>query len=374
MVKVLVLSGRYKGDYRLFNDMVFGLDPSFFEAKVCYISGSPDGKNTLDRYGKAIYLDTGGATALSGIKRLFGLLRILRAEKPAIIHCHRHRATVYGVIAAQLSGLKTVVLSHVHGLNRTRTLKRRLVNRLILKMVKGVIAVSEGVRADVLKNNRGLDPAKVITVWNGINIDAVSPAPENLAPEKRRGREGLVFGTVGRLAPTKGHSYLIEAFAQVVKALPSSRLVMVGGGPLEGELKKKAMELGISSEVEFLGYRNDVPELLSGFDVFVFPSIAEGLPAAVLEAMAAGLPVIASEVGGIPEIFGKGGFGSLVPAKDPDALASAMIEAGLVSPEKRFDMGWAGRLRVEEAFTSEAMCRGLMGVYRKAIGQGGGHG
>ncbi|MFZ3071636.1 MAG: glycosyltransferase, partial [Thermodesulfobacteriota bacterium] len=186
--RALVLMSKYAGDSGLLNAMVLGLDPVLFDAKVCYLSGRPDGKNTLDGYGRAIYLDCDGDLGGSRIKTLFALVRLLKKERPEILHCHRHKPTVYGAVAARLTGVPHVV-SHVHGLNRTRTLGRKIINRFVFTAVDRIITVSDGVNKDVLRTNAAIPPEKVVTVHNGIDVgrvDAVRPGRD-----EARARLGL---------------------------------------------------------------------------------------------------------------------------------------------------------------------------------------
>jgi glycosyltransferase involved in cell wall biosynthesis len=356
----------YKGNNPLQNSMILGLDDRF-DARACYIYGSPDGRNILDHYGKAIYLDIGaGKSKLSVICRL---TRFLKSERPVMLHCHKHKATVFGTLAAIFSGIPYVI-SHVHGLDRTRTLRTRLINWLLLKRVELIIGISEGVRKDILKTNWGLSPEKVVAVWNGIDIIPIDALSQNrkLARIKLGIPEGdFVFGTVGRLVKTKGHKYLLKSFPAIRREYPDSKVVIIGDGPLRGDLEKLARDLGITQNVVFAGFRSDVLELLPGFDAFVLPSVAEGLSLALLEAMASKLPVIASEVGGVPEVFGNEDIGRLVPAKDPHALAKAMKEIASLSPEERKASGNAARKRIEEAFIAKIMVDRMKGVYESIL-------
>ena len=138
----------------------------------------------------------------------------------------------------------------------------------------------------------------------------------------------FVFGTVGRLAPTKGLPYLIEAFSRAKEEIPSAQLVLLGNGngPSRAELEQQASKTSCRDSIHFLGHRDDIEQLYRAMDIFVLSSIAEGMPRAILEAMAAGVPCIATEVGGIPEILPNRDVGRLVPARDPQALAWAMID------------------------------------------------
>ena len=369
-IKILHIIKKYKQNYPLINHMVLGLDPDKYDARVCYLSGRPDGKNVLDRYQKSIYLETNADSRTLSFSAINSIKNLLKQERPAIIHCHRHRATNYGVLACKWIHGNTAIISHVHGLGRTRTLKRRMSNWYLFKYVYRIIAVSQGVRTDVLQSNWGIIPEKVDVLYNGINLEPI----DSILTNKEQARtligassDEMVFGSVGRLVPTKGHIYLIAAFEKVRKVFPNSRLVIIGEGPLSGELKEKARKTSASSQISFLGYRKDVLELLKGLDVFVFPSLAEGLGLALIEAMGSRIPAIASKAGGIPEAFGQNKCGILVPAKDINSLAEAMKEIAHLDQEKRKIMGNAARARIEEAFTTDTMSKGLMDIYESVI-------
>lgn len=368
-IKILHLVKKYKGNYPLLNSMILGLDSDRFEAKVCYLSGRHDGKNALDSYGKAIYLEKNTGTRTLSFRVITSIAEVIKKEKPAILQCHRHKATVYGVLAGLMSG-DIKIISHVHGLNRTRNILRKITNSLLAHRVSKFISVSNAVRKNIINTNWSIDPAKVITVRNGIDLELIDSV--SIGRKDARSRLGIpeneiVFGTVGRLAPTKGQSYLIDAFSRLRKKIPHSRLVIIGDGPLSGELKKKADNLGLSSSVSFLGYRNDIFELLRGFDIFVLPSLAEGLSIALLEAMASKLPVIASNVGGIAEVYGTAHCGKLVPSKDVSALESAMLEIYFLDEDQKKMLGENARKRVEEEFRVDAMSKKLSEVYESML-------
>ncbi|MFZ3071955.1 MAG: glycosyltransferase, partial [Thermodesulfobacteriota bacterium] len=224
------------------------------------------------------------------------------------------------------------------------------------------------VNKDVLRTNTAIPPGKVVTVHNGIDVgrvDAVEPGRDEVRARLGLEKDAIVFGTVGRLAPTKGQVYLLEAFSMILKNFPNGILLIAGDGPLRRELERKAEDLGIAGSVRFLGYRSDVLEIMRSFDVFVFPSLAEGLPLALLEAMASRITVVASNVGGIPDVLGNGLYGRLVPPRDAASLATAMTDAALLSAEEKKKTTDAGRLRVLEEFTKEVMCKALTDVYRE---------
>jgi len=302
------------------------------------------------------------------------LAKVLRSERVDILHCQRHQATVYGAIAARLAKTR-VVLAHVHGLNRSRRLRRRLINVLVLRWVNKIIAVSEAAREDVIKCNRLVKPDQVVCLNNSIDYGRF--ANVGLSREEARESLGLnagsfVFGTVGRLAPTKGHSYLINAFAKVKKHVPNSHLIIVGDGRMRDELEQLVGAADLKDVIHFLGYRVDVEKILQAFDVFVMASIAEGMPGALLEAMAAGRPCIATKVGGIPDVLDNGELGMLISSKDADALAEAMINSAKESKQNSNQITEKAREKVRTQYSHQVITKSLESIYEteyKATGE-----
>jgi glycosyltransferase involved in cell wall biosynthesis len=326
--------------------------------------------NPLTEIGCCVeYLASKGSTKFFNPFLIFKLARFLKQNNVDILHCHRHKAVFYGTLAAFIA--KTpVIFAHVHGLNRTRGLIRHIENRLLHRKVAKVITVSDSVRRDVLACNPHLLPENVITVKNSIEFDRFA----NVDISKSQARhilglpeDGFVFGTVGRLVPTKGQSYLIEAFAKVRRSLPKAHLVFIGDGRLEADLKKQAADLNCLDAITFAGARSDIPQVLRAFDCFVFPSIAEGLPGALLEAMAASVPCIASAVGGIPEVLDDKKLGYLVPAKDAESLAAAMADCAKMPQADRDEMGTAARNTVERLYSHDIVAKKLETLYKDQL-------
>jgi glycosyltransferase involved in cell wall biosynthesis len=355
MRRVLHLIQKYPGNSPLLNDYVKALPVDLFCSLVCYLQGSPDGENGIENIASDVrYLEfenrNSGFTLPGAV---YAIYKIIKSEKIDIVHCHRHKATVIGALASAIAGVSEVI-SHVHGLTRTRK----------------IIAVSDSVRKDIIRTNLNLNPEKVVTVRNGIDlglIDSINTTRKDARLKLGLPDDTITFGTVGRLTRTKGQSYLLEAFSKILEQIHDARLVLIGEGPLSEELRRQAGNLNISSKILFTGYRNDVRELLKGLDVFVLPSVAEGLSIALLEAMASRLPVIASNVGGIPEVIDcNSGF--LLPASDSSVLAEAMKKFALLKNKERIIIGNSARKRVEEAFTTEIMQENISELYASLIG------
>jgi len=318
--------------------VIQGLDPRRFRTIFIYLTKCSEGENFFEKAGhRAYYLY--GDTILNAFKIsiLYRLVKVLKAEKVDIVHCHRHKPTVYGVIAAGLAGVP-VVVAHVHGLNRSKRPRRRFTNRLLLGRVNKILTAGEATRTDVLRANPSLRPEKVLSAGNSIDwqrFAAVEISRRQVRRDIGLPEEAFCFVTVGRLVPTKGYNILIAAFEKVSCKLPSARLVFIGGGRLRQDLEKQADAGSAAGRIHFLGQRNDVAELLAAMDCFVISSVAEGMPRSLLEAMAAGLPCIGTGVGGIPEMLENGRYGRLVEPADTGALAAAMLETAAMPRKDR---------------------------------------
>jgi glycosyltransferase involved in cell wall biosynthesis len=209
-----------------------------------------------------------------------------------------------------------------------------------------------------------------VTIYNGVDVTRFPVASVQATAQARRAIGMPVgvplVGSLGRLHPQKGFSDLLTAFAQVRQRVSSVRLFVAGDGELRDDLEAQARSLGIAAAVTFAGVRADVSEILAALDVFVLPSLWEGMPNAVLEAMAAGLPVVATAVGGTPEVVVDRVTGLLVPPQDPGALARA-IERLLRDPGLRRTMGRAGRRRVERHFHIQETVRQVQDLYEALL-------
>jgi glycosyltransferase involved in cell wall biosynthesis len=179
---------------------------------------------------------------------------------------------------------------------------------------------------------------------------------------KRRATSEVIIGTAGRLVELKGIEYLLSAAAALRREFPSLRLEIAGSGPHRAKLEEAVALAGLQAQVKFLGWVDDLPSLLPRWDVFVMPSLEEGFPIAAMDAMAAGLPVIATSVGGIPELIEDGKTGWLVPPRDADALTSR-VRLLLGNPEMRLNMGVAGNARVRDCFSATQMTKSFDQLY-----------
>ena len=309
-------------------------------------------------------------TSAAGIVR--SLTRCLTSLGVDVVNTHRDKDTVLGALAALLAGVPHVVRT-VHGLREPlggwAAVKARAydaLERMALRSVDVVIAVSDHT-ADALRRS-GVRPARVTAIHNGIAPPAIRPPglPARIRRELGIGPDALVIGTAGRLVPVKGHDGLLRAMAVILRVRPDARLVVAGGGPLRATLDRTARRLGIDRACVFTGHRPDVRDVIAAMDVFVLPSLSEGIPMALLEAMAIGTPVVATRVGGIPEVVEDGVTGVLVAPGDDAARAEACLELARHRDRARRLALAAGR-RVSEDFSRERCGRALLDTYRDVV-------
>jgi len=366
MINVLLIVKRYSGDYALVNEMA-RLDEQRFRCVVCYLSGERDGKNSLDDRITTYYLGLKNNEISPWNSRARKLLvDIFDKEQIHVVNCHLQRTIGLTVAAARIARRPPRLLATLHGLGSADSWKRRFGNWFLYRRLDRVIGVSEGVRQDILRKNWGLKPDKVVTIHNGIDPTPFLADISRAAARREllpNGGDGCWFGTLGRLSEVKNQRTLLRAFARVVAVKPEVRLFLGGRGELEGELRILAKSLGLAEQVVFLGFRRDVPLVLRALDVFVLPSLREGLPLSLMEAMCSGLPAVASRVGGIPELFGDAEIGALVDPKDEACLAEMMLSLASLSCEDRSRLGSNARGKVLTHFTAKEMTSKYATIY-----------
>jgi len=302
------------------------------------------------------------------LQALFYLWRLMIREKPDMVHTHTSKAGILGRWAAWLARVPIVVhTAHGHIFyGHFGPLASRffvLLERFMALITDRLIALTVGERNDYLKSSVSRTE-KIVTIHSGVEIDDYLSARVNVE-EKRESlgisTRGLVVGTVGWLLPIKGPMHLLNAMESVWQDYPETTPVFVGKGDLEEELRAKALQMGVSDRVKFLGWRDDIPELMQILDVFVLPSLNEGMGRVLAEAMAAGKPVIASHVGGIPDLVKPGQNGFLVEPGDVTGLSRAITR--LLSDKKiRDEMGRKGREMCQD-FSVEKMIEKIDVLY-----------
>ena len=280
------------------------------------------------------------------------LKKFFREHRFDIVHTHNIYPHIYGTLAARLAGVPSVINTR-HGQRSGHGWKSRVLFRLAAYGTDRIVAVSDDA-ANLCTDEDGIAKKKVVRIWNG--IDTMDFA--------FRGSSGHPIAVcVARLAPEKDIENLIRAVAIASQSTPNLKLRIIGDGAMRSTLEKLAVEERVAHAVEFMGERSNVPELLADCGFYVSSSLSEGISLTILEAMAVGLPVIATDVGGNPEIVVESETGMLVPVASPPRLAQAMI----AMCERSFDwerMGRAGRNRVERYFDVRIMANNYVSLYR----------
>lgn len=342
------------------------LDRDRFETSVCAAGGGPLEEEVRKAGIPFLPAPFGGKYSLGTTGRI---ARILRREKPDIVHTHGGIAGLYGRMAAHQAGIKTVVhtIHGIHYLHYRNLLLRAAsidLERYCSKFTDAVVFVSE---ADLAAGRRLrlAKPGKLRLVRNG--IDCAELQTEEFARRAAASRSALppgspLVGTIARLHRQKGVVYLLRAVAAILDGHPEGRVIVVGGGELEDDLLRETRALGLDRRFVLLGERGEAREFLAGLDVFVLPSLWEGLPIVLIEAAALGKPIVATSVDGTREIIADGETGLLVPAGDPEALAAA-VRRLLDDPALAARLGAAARETIPPRFSLEAMIAGYTDLY-----------
>jgi glycosyltransferase involved in cell wall biosynthesis len=300
----------------------------------------------------------------------FRLARLMRSEQVDVVHAHQYTPFFYG-LTSRLPGLGRPILFTEHGRHQPDypRPKRMLANRLLLSHRDRVVGVGGAVRQALIANE-GLPPRRVDVLYNGIDVDAFAATGDTsgLRLDTRRelgvNPDGFVILQVARLDYLKDHATALRTMARVIKQMPSARLVLVGDGPERPSVEALVRDLNLGGSVRLIGVRKDVDRLLHGADLFLLTSVSEGIPLTVIEAMAAELPIVATDVGGLREIVAEGETGLLAPAKDDAALANHVVRlAG--DANLRQMMGTAGRARAKEHFDEPRMADEYGRIYRE---------
>lgn len=308
------------------------------------------------------------------VRILRSLVKEFQRLRPQVVHTHKYKDTVLAAPAARYCDVQHVVRT-VHGLSEPfhgwQAMKMRLYELAERAVHQCCTDAIIGVSAQIVSQYRSLNRRLlVVCIHNGVKI--ANEYPESSRAQVRAnlriGSETCLIGSIGRLTPVKGISYLLQAVSLLVQQEQNIKLLLVGDGPMRDTLEKESRDLGIGENVVFLGHREDTRELFNAVDVFALPSLSEGIPMALLEAMAASRPVIASRVGGIPEVVCDGVEGILVEPKDATALAEGCLRL-LRSPGRAKEMGESARRRVERSFSARSMADAVASLYLNLLSQ-----
>jgi glycosyltransferase involved in cell wall biosynthesis len=332
------------GAEKIVTRCALGLPRSKYGVQVAALQGRSQAmKNDLARTGTPAH-DL-GMLWKGDVRAVVRLVRLLRQERIQILITFMFHPTLLGRLIGWSCGVPIRVSSE-----RTMAwerMGRRVLNRWTVGLATHVVAVSDRVAAYAAREFR-IPPDRLTTIWNGVDLNHFRPV--------RRDASGQapVIGCTARLHAENDHPTLLRAFSTVGKRWPDAQLLLVGRGPEEARLRALGEALGISARIRFVGEQTDVAPFLTQMDLYVQPSVVAGMPNSLLEAMASALPVVATAVGGTPEVVIEGETGLLVPPRDPCALANAMLKL-LADPGLAEAFARAGRARVEAHFGEDRM-------------------
>jgi glycosyltransferase involved in cell wall biosynthesis len=299
----------------------------------------------------------------------YRLASLLRREHVDVIHAHQYTPFFYGITARMLCR-RAAVLFTEHGRHFPDypRRKRMLANRLLLRRRDRVVAVGEAVRR-ALMANEGIPTEWIEVVYNGVNLTPFVAADHDRAALRREigvGRDDLIIIQVARLDYLKDHATAVRTLGHIVRRRPDARLVLVGEGPELDKIKEQVRQAGLEGNVRLLGLRKDVARLVAAADVFLLTSISEGIPLTLIEAMGAGLPVVATGVGGVGEVVEDGATGLLAPSGDDAALAGHVLR---LAEDRALAarMGQRGRERALGLFAEDRMHAGYSRLYNELV-------
>jgi glycosyltransferase involved in cell wall biosynthesis len=300
---------------------------------------------------------------LSVVKQVIKILKIYKYD---VVHVHGYKENFIGGIAARLCGIRNVVRTH-HGIAMVGkgTVKNQLIEVINKKYLTAkIIAVSVDLKNYLIKNSFNVQEISVI--HNGINTAVESTSGlESAMDRDENSRSGKIhIGTAGRLVPVKGHIYLIEGIRRVVEVNNNIFVSIIGEGPLQNELKNRVEKFGLNQYISFLGFCKNIEKYINGLDIFILPSLHEGMPMVLLEAMKLGKAIIASEVGGIPEAIQNNFNGLLIPAHDAEAISNACLDL-IRDGSIRNKLGQNARITVREKFSLSRTVEKTIECYTK---------
>ncbi len=352
----MITNFRIGGTERQVVNLALGIDSSRFDLHMASMSHSGELLNELEQLHvpqpefkiSSLYNPQTGVQAMR-------LARYIRENFIQIVHSYGFYPNVFTVLAGRMAGTAIVVAS-IRDTGDVLTPVQRRAQRIVCRLAHCIVVNASAVRDSLI--NQGYDPSKIVVIRNGIVMSRFHLSPTSKPTSSTLRRElGIpnaapVVAVSSRLNKMKGVRYFLDAASRIAKRFPDVRFLIVGDGASRPELERQARELRLERSVLFTGFRVDVPELLHEATVSVLPSLSEGLSNSLLESMACGVPVVATRVGGNPEVIDDGVTGFLVPPMDSAALASA-ITRFLEDPNLATQFGQAGRRRVQNLFSLE---------------------
>jgi len=357
-IAVVITAFHPGGTERQMIELIRRLDPSRYDVRVaCFHREGrwlPKVEQAVNELIELPLNSFGSPTAIGVMHQLRSWL--IKRNIQVVQACDRY-SNIVALPAAALAGTPARIGGRRElappGQTRAHVLLMRLAYRCAHRIVANSLAAANRLQ------DEGVDVSRIAVIPNGIDLKAFS--------ERRPAPHGqTVVATVANLRPGKGHDVLLDAAAMTLRRHPDVRFRIIGGGPLEGALSARASELGITQAVDFMGHREDVPAQLAASDLYVFPSLTEAFPNGLLEGMAAGLPIVASDAAGMNELIHDEHNGKLVPPGDATALAKAIIEL-VDDPVRAAGLGLAARSSVRARYSFERMVASFEHIYRSEL-------
>jgi glycosyltransferase involved in cell wall biosynthesis len=340
------------GMERVIMELCRYVDPSRYKLSICCISKRGPLADIMEAEGVPVYFCQ-NQSKVGKYLRGFELARVFASRKVDLLHTHHMPAFIDSTVGAQIARVP-ILINTDHCKQYPIERHWQVLENGASRLADTVVAVSHHTRNELIQYQR-MAPEKVQVIYNGIDVKLRRPEkPADIRRELGLQPDDIVFGTAARLEAQKGLELLIDAAPLVLKRIPKARFLIVGGGSLEIDLRQRADALGLGREVIVTGYRTDAVDLMQTFDCFVQTSLFEGMPMALLEAMALNKPIVATAVGGVPEVVEDGVCARLISTRDPQDLSDALVGV-TADPVVRKRIGDAGRQRYERNFTAAAM-------------------
>jgi len=366
----------FGGGERVFSQVIRGLNKERFGV---FVASSPGGKFEKKLTEVGMKIEPIDMTSRYNLGTISQLKRIIKTKDVQIVHSQGARADFFARIAARIANAPITISSMAmlvegYDVGILRKNLYVLIDRWTERWVDKFIVLSEALRQALIERHK-IPEEKVVKIYNGIELDEYNPGLKEARSEKLEVRRGLrlendvpVIGAIGRLVWQKGFEYLIRAIPKVTEVFPETRFLIVGEGPLKDKLKVKGEKLKVADSIIFTGFRSDIKQILTSIDLLVMPSLLEGLPMALLEGMAMAKPIVATKIEGITEVLEDGKTGLLVPPKNTDALAGAIIQI-LNNKTKSNLLGQNARKMVEEKFSVEKMVEQIEWLYEGLLNE-----
>ena len=359
-IEHVVLSLRPGGLENGVINVINRIDRGRFHSSVCCLQEAGEFASRIEAPGVKVHtMQLAGGIDLSVVRRL---ARHFRTTQPDIVHTRNAESFFYGCVAANLARVPRLVHSE-HGRTFSDRRIRLVAQRWLSRFADSIFAVSEQLRDDLV-SRVGIPPSRIDVLYNGVDLTRFTASASSAAVREELGigPGDIIVGSVGRLAAVKNYGMLLRAVAAT--SLPNLHLVLVGDGPERAQLTSLADELGIASRVRMTGHRDDVSRLLGAFDIFVLPSLSEGMSNTLLEAMAQGVAPVVSDVGGNTEIVRHGVTGQVFESRN-EAMLVAQLRHLCADHEERGRLGDAARTRVRESFGLERMIERYEELYAR---------